>query len=222
MECLHNATIINLDYWLNKYISVANQLTSLDISFDRFSGIKTVPGLTGCSLSHKAVLQQINDRQRQHCMILEDDVQFLYDSNTVKEHFSCIERHLNRVEWDVLYLGFTPNSGCGCIVPGKLYKIKRGYGAYGYIVNRKIIPFIISLLPNDNQTIHKFSGQIIDNALYRIVQRRKKCYFSPICTVSDGWSNTWNKYRRPSNKIMRRLKKHCPGFDQYYKEHQCQ
>jgi len=95
--------VINLDRRVDRWAVVREHLHDVGISPIRFTGIDKKPGWKGCRDSHLALFEKC--KEDTVFMILEDDVQFLWEDPMEWIYTSLDELPL---EWDALFLGASP------------------------------------------------------------------------------------------------------------------
>lgn len=96
-------SVINLNRRIDRWAVVREHLYEKGIHITRFAGIDIKPGWKGCRDSHLALLEK--HREDVVFMILEDDVEFLWDDPLEWINAAIDELPL---EWDALFLGASP------------------------------------------------------------------------------------------------------------------
>jgi len=97
-EMFKNPILINLDRRTDRLEEFDKQAKSLDIQYQRFTAIPSVNPMTGCTLSHIAVLSMCSE---QKAFIFEDDAVFV---NDFQNQFEQAMAYLPD-DWDMVYLG---------------------------------------------------------------------------------------------------------------------
>ena len=112
---------------------------------------KYILGSIGCMNSHWRIMQIALERRYQKIMILEDDVVFLQDPNTV---LNQSENEL--IEWDMLYFGGIEEHHFG----GQIVC------AHAYGMNRKLIEETYHMLPASGMEVDNFYAKILFHMSY--------------------------------------------------------
>jgi GR25 family glycosyltransferase involved in LPS biosynthesis len=89
MENISHIVYINLDHRTERRTEIEQELDRMDLSAERFSAIRTKPGIIGCTQSHLAVLQLAKERGWDHVLILEDDFMFIVDKEVVNTQLNA-------------------------------------------------------------------------------------------------------------------------------------
>ena len=116
MDKIDKVVYINLDYRTDRNREIMEEFERMGIPSEkiiRFSAIKRTPGLIGCGLSHRAVLEMAKENNWRNVLIFEDDFQFIVSK---EEFHSLLDYFINRFEyhWDVVMLSYNfncPGSG---------------------------------------------------------------------------------------------------------------
>jgi hypothetical protein len=108
--------IINLPERRDRRRLVEQELKKFKVSFPSnkvlvFPAIKPTEkdefpsiGAKGCFLSHLAILTEARDQHLKNVLIMEDDLAF---SKRLVEYQAIVIAELQRLEWDIVYLGHT-------------------------------------------------------------------------------------------------------------------
>lgn len=97
---IKNAFYINLEHRTDRKALVETELHNIGINAKRFNAIKLDNGAVGCSLSHLKILQDADEKNADHILIIEDDIKFL-DPELFKTQINkFFELHHN--DWDVI------------------------------------------------------------------------------------------------------------------------
>jgi len=141
---------INLDRRVDRKREIEEQFTRLKIPSDkiiRFPAIPHQSGNVGCNMSHAAVLRLAHDLNLNNVLILEDDFNFIKDSDLVNssldEFVTLVE---NSLKWDAcLLINYAQITNKYNDLISRYIKSSN---AAGYLVNKH-------LFLNLSQTIHE-------------------------------------------------------------------
>lgn len=98
-------------------------------------------GALGCARSHVAVLSNfLTDRTESHCMVLEDDFDFLRSWPDFANSFNSFIK--NNFDWDVLLLAGTYTVAYAENPPG-LARVVDSQTTSGYLVQRRYVPMLL-------------------------------------------------------------------------------
>ena len=141
---------------------------------ERFDGIKTTIGRTGCLQSHVNILRNV----KEPTFIFEDD--FLLINN-----FSLVEKSINQLppDWDLLYLGAILHKKLERY-SDNLFKLRKGWAAHAILYNNSnVIKKIIE--DYDNGIITK-EFKSFDTYLARDIQKHFNCFITcPIIGIQS-------------------------------------
>ena len=104
MENIKHIVYINLDYRTDRRSEIEQELERMDLSAERFSAIRTKPGIIGCTQSHLTVLQMAKSRGWDHVLILEDDFMFIVDKETLNTQLNAFFDL--KLPYDILMVGY--------------------------------------------------------------------------------------------------------------------
>jgi len=104
MDQIKHIIYINLDHRTDRRSELEYELERMGLSGERFSAIRTDPGIIGCTQSHLAVLKMAKERGWDHVLILEDDFQFLVNREDLNKHIKAFF-DLD-IPYDILMLGY--------------------------------------------------------------------------------------------------------------------
>lgn len=130
----------------------------------------------GTNLAHYEILKKAQKRNYQRILILEDDV---FINKLFYNKFYKNIKLLDKIGWDMIYFGFkksTPNLYAKQINRDLIRPICKIRGAYGYALNKSIIPF---LLKN-----YLYRGTEIDVFFEFVVLKKKRVYAFYPCIIS--------------------------------------
>jgi GR25 family glycosyltransferase involved in LPS biosynthesis len=102
--------------------------------------------------SHKSILEHSLSEGHESVFILEDDVDFCED---FLNELSLTVNDLPE-DWEGLHLGgYSPQ---GSLLPysSNLFKCNASWGGYGYIVSKKIIPFLLELISQEKTQVDTY------------------------------------------------------------------
>lgn len=115
---------------------VSKLLKNLNIPVDFFITEKDkYNSARGCLTSHISVIKDAYDKGVQRLMVFEDDIKF---EETSVKYIKKVRRFLDNEEWDIFFLGGTPNIWNKRLYPTGYNNIYRGNfaAAHAYILNR--------------------------------------------------------------------------------------
>ena len=155
MDKLINNSIvyyINLDERIDRNEHILNELLKIFPKeiINRFSAIKHQNGAIGCTQSHISILSQFINSGREWGFIFEDDFEFLFSINDIKNMLS----NALSIDFNVImmsYNGLVININYSTI-KNNIASISNGLTTSGYIVHRKFARF---LLNNFSNGLHK-------------------------------------------------------------------
>lgn len=162
--------VINLNRRWDKWSLCNEELVKHQILATRFEGhdlaLKEL-GNTGCTASHRGVLELICHHGHKRTLVLEDDFQILHDD--FNQRFECMLAQIPD-NWDMLYLGGHYAEKPQARISKHVIKIGAMLTTSSYAINyetaREIAPFI--------------SGNGPIDTLYFDTNRTKNCYiFQP-------------------------------------------
>ena len=143
INCLHDikhAFYINLEHRTDRKEYVEEELKKIGITANRFNAIKMENGAIGCSMSHLKILQNAQQNNLDHVLIVEDDITFLNPELFKSQINQFFKIHNNN--WDVILLAghnIPPyeNIDDTCI------KVSRCQTTTGYLVNGHYIKVLL-------------------------------------------------------------------------------
>ena len=140
MDSVDKVFYINLDARKDRRQEIEGELVQIGISGERFSAIRTSPGIIGCGQSHVAVLKEGKARGYKNILIFEDDFMFLVSK---EEFIQLFQKALEEVpDFDVILLGYAINSSEP--FSDTLVKVLDAQTTSGYIINEKFYDTLIS------------------------------------------------------------------------------
>lgn len=157
-----------------------------NIKTKRFNAIFNSKGWPGCRDSHLAVLKMCRDNK--NIMIVEDDVNFLFDINAL---LATIDSQLP-ADWEMLYIGANFRSANFekplTKYSRNLIQVTQCWGTYAYIINNN--NGLINEILSQSENIRK-----IDVFYAEHIQPRGKCYaiYPMAATIYDGYSDVTRK-----------------------------
>ena len=100
---------------------VSKLFTDLNIPFEFFIVKKDILNTArGCLTSHISVIKKAYDDGIQRLMVFEDDILYKPPPNKHK-YIKCIKKFLDHEQWDIFFLGGTPNIWNSNIYPVQGY-----------------------------------------------------------------------------------------------------
>ena len=143
INCLHDikhAFYINLEHRTDRKEYVEEELKKIGITANRFNAIKMENGAIGCSMSHLKILQNAQQNNLDHVLIVEDDITFLNPELFKSQINQFFKIHNNN--WDVILLAGNnmppyENIDDTCI------KVSRCQTTTGYLVNKHYIKVLL-------------------------------------------------------------------------------
>jgi glycosyl transferase family 25 len=143
INCLDDIThafYINLEHRTDRKEYVEEELKKIGITANRFNAIKMENGAIGCSMSHLKILQNAQQNNLDHVLIVEDDITFLNPELFKSQINKFFKIHNNN--WDVILLGGNnmppyENIDDTCI------KVSRCQTTTGYLVNKHYIKALL-------------------------------------------------------------------------------
>lgn len=141
---------INLDRRTDRKEQIEDELTKMQLPFERFSAIARTPGCVGCCYSHLSVIKLAKERGYKNVLIFEDDFTFIVS----KEDF---ERRLNSFfdlyedKYDVFMLSYNLRESIDVPLPAEgnydfqMKQVHFAQTASAYIVNSSYYDKLIRL-----------------------------------------------------------------------------
>lgn len=129
------AVYINLDSRVDRNKNIQQELEKVCLPAEkiiRFEAIKNKAGTLGCVKSHLAVLKMAQQNNWKNVLVLEDDMVFHDDADTIIRKNNFFSK-LNNIEWDVAFLSasyFIVNA-----IDDNFFKVKFSYLSNSYLVN---------------------------------------------------------------------------------------
>jgi GR25 family glycosyltransferase involved in LPS biosynthesis len=161
MNSIKHIFYINLDSRPDRKEHVEKQLQILGLQGERFPAIRLSNGRIGCSMSHLKCLEIAKERDWEHVLILEDDIEFL--------HPKLFETQLNKFfnnqpEFDVLLFAgnnYPPYQK----IEDYCVKVFHCQTTTGYLVKKH---YYDTLIANIRQGIHLLIQNPEKHSLYAI------------------------------------------------------
>ena len=137
---IKHAFYINLEHRTDRQKYVTEELKKIGITANRFNAIKMGNGTIGCSMSHLKILQNAQQNNLEHVLIVEDDITFLNPELFKYQINQFFKIHKNN--WDVVLLAGNnippyENIDDTCI------KVSRCQTTTGYLVNGHYIKALL-------------------------------------------------------------------------------
>ena len=132
IEDITNIFYINLEHRTDRREHVEAELTKVGLNgFQRFNAIKMNNGAIGCSMSHLKLLQEAQNNNLDHILIVEDDITFL-NPELFKQQLNKFLK--SNIKWDVILLGGN-NMPPYERIDDTCIKVTRCQTTTGYLVN---------------------------------------------------------------------------------------
>jgi len=133
---------INLARRTDRREEIEQELTALDLPFERYNAVESSPGLIGCAYSHLGVLKTARDRGLPNVLILEDDFQPLVSKEEFWKNINAF--FAQDIPYDVLMLGYniqqsTPFNDLVC-------KVNEAQTTSGYVVHSRFYDPLINVI----------------------------------------------------------------------------
>lgn len=148
-DFIKDVYVINLPHRTDRLDNIITETGKLGINHIKiiegikFSDSHYISGRCGCSAAHCRALTTAYENGLENVLILEDDCFFL-DSN-LKYIYLAI-KDLQKINWDALYLGSRIKSPMMNFSDG-LYRISNWGCGHATLYNRKVIKYILDLMP---------------------------------------------------------------------------
>ncbi len=141
---IKHAFYINLESRPDRQIYVEEELQKIGIKADRFNAIKLPNGALGCSMSHLKCIEMAKEKNWDHILIVEDDIQFLNHElfmNQINKFFSLHKK------WDVVLIAGN-NVPPHKIIDDTCVKVSSCQTTTGYIVQNHYYDILINNIRN--------------------------------------------------------------------------
>lgn len=166
--------IINLPFREDRLINVKKEL--LKIGFEhgtiidgiRFPGTDYISGRAGNSAAMCKVLTIAHDNNLDNFLLLEDDAYFVDDR--LIAIYDAI-KDLEKINWDVCYLGARVKSKMTDFSNG-LYRINLWGCNHCVLYNRKVIKYLLDLLPKYDSGYDVWVDWVMKNECFDVWQPR--------------------------------------------------
>ncbi len=142
---------INLDRSTERLSNVNNQIQQFNIkNLYRFPAVSNIDiPQASATDSHLAVFRECLSNNIETVAVFEDDFQF-YDnvsfmrsySIETKIYLEMIKNDLDKLEWDILFLGFNPKKKCIPITKN-IARVFRSTGAWGYLIKKRAYKYLL-------------------------------------------------------------------------------
>lgn len=137
-----HAFVINLKHRVDRKEHVIQELQKLqNITYEFITAIEHVDPKIGCTLSHQYCINTAKQKNLEHVMILEDDV--IFESN-VMEVFENAWKHVQKYEWNLLYLGGNIKD-IATHVDDHLLRVQSVNTTHAYIIHERFYDVILDL-----------------------------------------------------------------------------
>lgn len=169
------------------------------IKASRFNAILNPNGWAGSTLSHRGCILWAKMMDRENVLIFEDDAVFIEEPERFKK--MLMQAIYDAGDYDILYLGLSLTTKADNIREN-LYRVGRGWGAYAYLVNKRVFKKLLSLLPSDPKLISQENRTVSDVIYYDKIMPDGRCVLTPLCSSRDNFSNNW---KRDSNDVYNKI-----------------
>jgi glycosyl transferase family 25 len=138
---------------------------------------RTWAGRAGCALSHRAAIAHAREQGWRAVLILEDDIEL---EPGLVDVLAALPQALQRIDWDVCYLGFTDPVSPYCTLAAlpagrKLYAVAGCNTAHAYVLKETTFDWLLDRLPREDDIWPWISRhRAIDRWYYRNLARRFK------------------------------------------------
>lgn len=198
-EHFDHAYCINLARRADRWEEANRQFEAMGLHVERFEAVDgstldglpatvtlaqsqaAIPGVVGCSLSHRLVLEDARCRGFQRVLILEDDVEFVPDADEL------FAGYINQVpdDWTMLYFGGNHQGGLE-MVTRNVARIGGTYTTNAYAVTADTIERLLQVLPARPQDV-----KVPVDVFYASIHAQEPCYvFRPhLAFQRDGYSD---------------------------------
>lgn len=107
--------------------------------------------------SHKSILEHSLSLGLESVLILEDDIDFC---ENFERNLALCMLELPE-DWDGLHLGgYSPNGSLTNYSP-MLHKSLATWGGYGYIVSKRVIPFLIETISDEKMPVDTYYARLM-------------------------------------------------------------
>lgn len=142
---------------------------------------RAIPGIVGCSLSHRRVLEDARACGYKRFLVLEDDVVFAPDAD------ARFARTVGQVpdDWAMLYLGGNHRGGLSTVTPN-IARTRGTYTTNCYAVTAQTAATLLTILPSDPLAVQA----PVDVVYFSLHQRLPAYAFRPhLAWQRDGFSD---------------------------------
>ena len=189
-----DATIyINLDHRTDRKEEIEKELSMIGISkYERFSAIRTFPGIIGCGDSHLNVLKLAKERGYKNILIIEDDFEFLIDKDSFWKLMNDVFTELP--EYDIVMLGYNLKRSVEVEGLQHVIKVLEAQTTSAYIIHSNMYDALINVF-EQSQPLLISTGQHWNYALdqaWKVLQPNSKWYATKVRvgkqrpSLSDG------------------------------------
>ena len=152
---------INLESRPDRKRHVENELSKLGLKGNRFNAIKLKNGAIGCSMSHLKILENAQNADLDHVVIVEDDITFL-QPDLFKRQLDCFLK--NNKSFDVVLIAGN-NLPPFKVINNTCVKVSKCQTTTGYLVNKH---YYNTLIQNIRDGIAKLLKEPEKHVLYAI------------------------------------------------------
>lgn len=174
---------INLESRPDRKHHVENELSKLGLKGTRFNAIKLKNGAIGCSMSHLKVLENAQNTNLDHVVIVEDDITFLQPA-LFKTQLDCFLK--NNKDFDVALIAGN-NLPPFKVINSTCVKVSKCQTTTGYIVNKH---YYATLIQNIRDGIAKLLKDpekhvwyAIDKYWFRLQEKHNWFLITPLTVI---------------------------------------
>ena len=154
------AYIINLNHRKDRYEHITNEIQKLSLkNYEIVDAI--VDETKTCFASHLKCVRLAKDNNLPYVLILEDDAIFTNNCNDVLD---VSFNEIQKLEWDMLYLGANPHSPA-LSINSSLLKLSGAHTTHAYMVHEKFYDTILNL-KLDTEIDVCYSNLMLNNNVY--------------------------------------------------------
>jgi GR25 family glycosyltransferase involved in LPS biosynthesis len=189
---------INLDKRTDRRAEIEQELTNMDLPFERFPAIETPGrGILGCGCSHLSVFKLAKERKYKNVLIFEDDFYFIVTKEQLYNSLNLL--FTEHVNFDVCMLAYNLKGEEECPNYPFLKRVRNAETASAYIINEKYYDTLIELyewaMPLlDSTGMH---WEYANDQVWKRLQMRDVwyCFKERIGKQRSGFSDNSNCYR---------------------------
>lgn len=186
---------INLQHRTDRNAHMQQQLSLLNIPYQRFNAISMKNGAVGCSLSHLSLLNYAINNNLEHILILEDDIKFYNHTLFINQFNKCIKNRENN--WDVILLAGN-NIKPYTNIDDTCIKITKCQTTTGYLVNKHYMKTLRDNIKDGIELLCKYPASpnlyAIDQYWFKLQEKDRWFLIIPITVAQlPGYSDIEKK-----------------------------